>query len=96
MVRCTTVTKWRGRTTTADSPMGPTAPHSTVLSPDEEAMVVEFRRRTLLPLDDVLGCLRDTISTMNECSIDPPSRCYVIRDRASVPCRSHKARKSHS
>ena len=23
-------------------------------------MVVEFRRRTLLPLDDVLGCLRDS------------------------------------
>ena len=58
----TTVTKWRGRTTTADAPMGPIAPHSTVLSPEEEAMVVEFRRRTLLPLDDVLGCLRDTRS----------------------------------
>ncbi len=41
--------------------MGPTALHSTVLSPQEEAMVVEFRRRTLLPLDDLLGCLRDTI-----------------------------------
>ena len=35
--------------------MGPTAPHSTVLTLAEEAMVVEFRRRTLLPLDDVLG-----------------------------------------
>src|SRR3954449_5915017 len=34
---------------------------STVLTPVEEAMVVEFRRRTLLPLDDVLGGLRDTI-----------------------------------
>ena len=51
----TTVNKWRSRTTTADAPMGPTAPRSTVLTPAEEAMVVEFRRRTLLPLDDVLG-----------------------------------------
>ena len=45
----TTVTKWRSRTTTADAPMGPTKPKSTVLSPAEEAVIVEFRRRTLLP-----------------------------------------------
>jgi transposase-like protein len=43
----TTVTKWRSRTTTDDAPMGPSAPHSTVLTPAEEAMVVEFRRRML-------------------------------------------------
>ena len=41
--------------------MGPSAPHSTVLTLVEEAMIVEFRRRTLLPLDDVLGCLRGSI-----------------------------------
>ena len=57
----TTVDKWRNRTTTADAPMGPSTPHSTVLTLAEEAMVVEFRRRTLLPLDDVLGYLRDSI-----------------------------------
>ena len=49
----TTVTKWRARNTTDDAPMGPTSPHSTVLTLAEEAMIVEFRRRTLLPLDDV-------------------------------------------
>jgi hypothetical protein len=38
--------------------MGPTKPKSTVLSPAEEAVIVEFRRRTLLPLDDMMGCLR--------------------------------------
>jgi transposase InsO family protein len=37
--------------------MGPRRPRSTVLTEAEEAIVVEFRRRTLLPLDDVLGCL---------------------------------------
>ncbi|MDB5371201.1 MAG: integrase [Roseomonas sp.] len=46
----TTVAKWRTRTTTEDAPMGPSAPHSTVLTLAEEAMVVEFRCRTLLPL----------------------------------------------
>src|SRR5437868_14662567 len=52
-----TVAKWRKRTSTADRPMGPSRPKSTVLTEIEEAIVVEFRRRTLLPLDDVLGCL---------------------------------------
>ena len=42
----TTVAKWRSRTTTADAPMGPRDPKSTVLTPVEEAMIVEFRRRT--------------------------------------------------
>ncbi|CAM3827880.1 hypothetical protein POHY109586_23725 [Polaromonas hydrogenivorans] len=46
----TTVTKGRTRTTTADAPMGPTKPKSTVLSPADEAVIVEFRRRTLLAL----------------------------------------------
>ena len=49
-----TVAKWRARTGTADAPMGPVRPSSTVLTEAEEAIVVEFRRRTLLPLDDVL------------------------------------------
>ena len=65
----TTVTKWRARTTTSDAPMGPTVPRSTVLSAVEEAMIVEFRRRTLLPLDDVLGCLRDTIPKLTRSSL---------------------------
>ena len=53
-----TVAKWRQRTHTADRPMGPRQPRTAALSPVQEAMVVEFRRRTLLPLDDVFGCLR--------------------------------------
>jgi hypothetical protein len=46
----TTVAEWRTRTTTNDAPMGSSVPHSTVLTLIEEAMVVKFRRRTLLPL----------------------------------------------
>jgi hypothetical protein len=34
-----TVKKWRSRTTTADAPMGPKAPRSTVLTPAEEAIL---------------------------------------------------------
>src|SRR5215207_8652716 len=68
-----TVQKWRKRTTTADPPMGP-RPRSTVLTEIEEAIVVEFRRRTLLPLDDVLGCLRESIPTLSRSALH---RCLV-------------------
>ena len=56
-----TVQKWRKRMTTADAPMGPKEVRSTVLSPEEEAIVVAFRRHTLLPLDDCLYGLQPTI-----------------------------------
>ena len=50
----TTVQKWRKRTSTADAWMGPKEPRSTVLTVEEEAIIVAFRRHTLLPLDDCL------------------------------------------
>ncbi len=78
----TTVTKWRARTTTNDAPMGPSSPHSTVLTLAEEAMVVEFRRRTLLPLDDVLGCLRDSIPTLTRSSLH---RCFERHGISRLP-----------
>jgi transposase-like protein len=77
-----TVAKWRGRTTTADAPMGPSDPRSTVLTPVEEAMVVEFRRRTLLPLDDVLGCLRDTIPKLTRSALH---RCLKRHGISRLP-----------
>jgi transposase-like protein len=49
-----TVAQWKKRTQVDDAPMGPKQPRSTVLSPAEEAMLIAFRRHTLLPLDDCL------------------------------------------
>lgn len=49
--------------------MGPKTPRSTVLTPAEEAIVVAFRQKTLLPLDDVLGCLRDTIPNLSRSAL---------------------------
>jgi len=46
------VAKWRKRATVEDLKAGPKAPHSTTLTEAEEAIVVAFRRHTLLPLDD--------------------------------------------
>ena len=58
-----TIAKWKGRTSAADLPTGPKEPRSTVLSLEEEAMVVAFRRHTLLPLDDCLYPLQPTPAT---------------------------------
>jgi transposase-like protein len=49
-----TVAKWKKRASVADLPTGPKAPRSSVLSIEEEAIIVAFRRHTLLPLDDCL------------------------------------------
>ena len=43
-----TVAKWRKRNYVADAQMGPKEVHSTVLSLEEEAVIVAFRRHTLL------------------------------------------------
>ena len=56
-----TVAKWRKRTSVADLPTGPKDAKSTVLTPDEEAIIVAFRRHTLLPLDDCLYSLQPSI-----------------------------------
>ncbi len=45
-----TVAKWKKRTSAADLPTGPKNPHSTVLSLEQEAMIVAFRRHTLIPI----------------------------------------------
>lgn len=86
----TIVDKWRTRTTTHDAPMGPSSPRSTVLTTAEEATVVEFRRRTLLPLDDVLGCLCDSIPKL----IRSRQRCRLERHGISrLPNNPDKASK---
>lgn len=41
--------------------MGPKEARSTVLTPEEEAIIVAFRHHTLLPLDDCLYGLQPTI-----------------------------------
>ena len=56
-----TVAKWRKRVTVEDMKTGPTDPRSTVLSEAEEAMIVAFRKHTLLPLDDCLYALQPSI-----------------------------------
>ncbi|SMC65010.1 hypothetical protein SAMN06297251_105133 [Fulvimarina manganoxydans] len=56
-----TVAKIVKRTSTGDRRTGPKKPHATILSVGDEAVVVAFRRHTLLPLDDCLYALQPTI-----------------------------------
>ena len=56
-----TVAKWKRRSSVADLPTGPKDAGSTVLSVEEEAVIIAFRRHTLLPLDDCLYALQPTI-----------------------------------
>ena len=69
-----TVIKWRSRTTTQDARMGPAKPCSAKLTTAEEAMVVEFRQRTMMPLDDMLGHLLDYFPQLSRSALH---RCLV-------------------
>ena len=64
-----TVAKWKKRVSAADLPTGPTKPRSTVLSVEDEAIIVAFRRHTLLPLDDCLYALQATIPHLSRSSL---------------------------
>jgi transposase InsO family protein len=70
--------------------MGPRRPRSTVLTEAEEAIVVEFRRRTLLPLDDVLGCLREAIPALSRSALH---RCLERNGISRLPRGEEKASK---
>ena len=77
-----TVAKWRKRAFVNDAPMGPKAPRSTVLSPEEEAIVVAFRKHTLLPLDDCLYALQATIPHLTRSSLH---RCLQRHGISRLP-----------
>ena len=68
-----TVAKWKKRDSVKDLPMGPKRPRSTVLSEQEEAMIVAFRRKTQLGLDDCLYALQETIPHLSRASLH---RCF--------------------
>lgn len=64
-----TVAKWRKRTSVEDQKTGPREPRSTVLTEGEEAIVVAFRRHTLLPLDDCLYALQPSIPHLSRSAL---------------------------
>lgn len=77
-----TVAKWRKRATVEDLKAGPKEPRSTVLTEDEEAAVVAFRRHTLLPLDDYLHALQPSIPHLTRSALH---RCLQRHGISGLP-----------
>ena len=77
-----TVAKWKKRRSVADLPTGPSDPSSTVLSAAEEAIVVAFRKHTLLPLDDCLYSLQASLPHLTRSSLH---RCLARHGISRLP-----------
>ena len=77
-----TVAKWKGRPSTVDRKTGPSEPKSTVLSIEDEAVIVAFRRHALLPLDDCLYALQPTIPRLTRSSLH---RCLQRHGISRLP-----------
>ena len=77
-----TVAKWRKRQTVEDRKTGPKEPRSTVLSKEEEAVVIAFRQHTLLPLDDCLYALQPAIPHLTRSSLH---RCLQRHGISRLP-----------
>jgi hypothetical protein len=77
-----TVAKWRKRAFVHDAPMGPKTLRSSVLTIEEEAMIVAFRKHTLLPLDDCLYALQATIPHLTRSSLH---RCFQRHGISRLP-----------
>jgi transposase-like protein len=86
-----TVIKWKQRASVEDTPMGPKQAHSTVLSTEEEALMVAFRKHTLLPLDDCLYVLRETIPHLTRSALH---RCLQRHGISRLPEVAEKPKKS--
>ena len=77
-----TVAKWKKRTSVTDVPTGPKEPRSTVLTVEEEAIIIAFRKHTLLPLDDCLYSLQATIPHLSRSSLH---RCLQRHGISRLP-----------
>lgn len=86
-----TVAKWKKPGSIADLPTGPREPKSTVLSVEDEATIVAFRRHTLLQLDDCLYALQATIPHLTRSSL---YRCLQRHDISR--CQRWKTRRPGS
>jgi hypothetical protein len=67
-----TIAKWKARDSASDERMGPKSPRPTLLSPQDEAIILAYRWRTRLALDDAHFRLRRlmpklTRSTLYRC-----------------------------
>lgn len=81
-INAKTVAKWRKRSSVEDVAMGPKQSRSTVLSVEQEAVAVAFRKQTLLPLDDCLYTLQATIPKLTRSALH---RCFQRHGISRLP-----------
>ena len=79
------------RTTVKDTPMGPKDPPSTVLIKAGAAVIVAFRKHTLLLLDDCLYALQPSLRQLPRSSLHRGLQRHGIRRLPA--CESCKQRK---
>src|SRR5271166_7028585 len=77
-VRRKTIAKWKARESTSDARMGPTNPRASILTQDDEAIILAYRWRTRLPLDDCLDRLRRLMPKLSRSLL---YRCLRRRSR---------------
>ncbi|VVC31127.1 Ribonuclease H-like domain,Integrase, catalytic core [Cinara cedri] len=73
---------WMRQNNRGNATMGPKQPRSTVLTKEEEAIIVTFRKHTLLPLDDCLYSLQATIPHLTRSSLH---RCLQRHGISRLP-----------
>ena len=64
-----TVQYWKQANRVTDKRSGPQSPRSTVLTPEDEQIICEFRRLTHFALDDVFVSLRDSIAPLTRSNL---------------------------
>jgi hypothetical protein len=76
------VARWKKRSCVQDAPMGPKQPCSTVLNRGEEALIIAFRKHTLLSLDDCLYALQVMLPHLTRSALH---RCLQRHGISHVP-----------
>jgi transposase-like protein len=79
-----TIAKWKARSSVSDLPTRPREPRSTVLTVEEEAVVIAFRRHTLLPLNNTPAAASRRGHNSPGQAKNPP------RERASGGCHHYR------
>ena len=74
--------KWKNRSHVHDAAMGPKQSHSTVLTREEEALIVAFQRHMLLPLDDCLYARQATLPHLMRSALH---RCFKRHGISRLP-----------
>jgi hypothetical protein len=76
------VQRWRRRASTMERAPGRPSKGSSVLSPEDEAIIVAFRQTTLLALDDCLYALQPTLPHLRRSTLH---RCLQRHGLSSLP-----------